>query len=77
MVGGGSGRNANGALVKVVAGGVTQWQQVLVASGRGHLLHFGLGTATSVDVTVFWPAGAAPTTITVSPVDRTMSITEP
>ena len=77
VVGGASGRNANGALVKVVAGGVTQWQQVLVASGRGHLLHFGLGTATSADVTVFWPAGAAPTTITVSPVDRTMSITEP
>ena len=72
-----SGPHAVGARVKVVAGGVTQWQQVLIGMGRGHLLHFGLGTATTAEVTVYWPSGTAPTTTTVSTVDKVVSVTEP
>ena len=62
LVGHGSPRDAQGALVKLVAAGQPQWRQV--ATARSYLsaseptVTFGLGTATTVDsVEITWPDG--------------------
>lgn len=67
LVGGeGTNRSAIGARVQVTAGGVTQTQEV--GGGHGHYgiqhahdLHFGLGEACQVRVTVRWPDAALST----------------
>ena len=63
LVGGRSPRDGQGAVVKLVAGGQTQWRTVTAA--RGYLsaselpVTFGLGEATSVDsLEVVWPDGS-------------------
>jgi len=52
---------AVGARVRVVAGDLSQMQEVVAGDGRGevaHVLHFGLGAAASADsVIVTWPNG--------------------
>ncbi|WP_299955150.1 CRTAC1 family protein [uncultured Roseobacter sp.] len=57
----GTNTRAVGALVELTAGGVTQVQELTVggghAGGQAGPLHFGLGTATSADVTITWPDG--------------------
>lgn len=62
----GTNRSAIGARVTVVAGGVTQTQEV--GGGHGHygaqhdlVLHFGLGAACEAEVTIRWPDGALTT----------------
>jgi hypothetical protein len=56
-----SNRSAIGARVLAHYGGKTQAQAVLSQSSffscNDPRLHFGLGTATSVDIDVFWPSG--------------------
>lgn len=71
-----SGREAIGARVEVTAGGVTQVQQRLLAFGKTSRLHFGLGNATSAQVTVHWPSGAVSGPIAVDPVNQALSINE-
>ncbi len=67
LVGGaGSNRAAIGALVSVTAGGLTQTQEVGGGHGQGGtqndlVLHFGLGTACSADVSIRWPDAAGTT----------------
>ncbi len=58
----GTNRSAIGARVSVMAGGVTQTQEVDGGHGhygiqKDHVLHFGLGTACTAEVTVRWPNG--------------------
>lgn len=52
---------AVGALVELTAAGVTQTQEIIVggghAGGQAGPLHFGLGTAQSVDLKITWPDG--------------------
>ena len=54
-------RAAIGAVVKVTANGITQMRRVSggdsAHSQSDAILHFGVGAATSVDVTVEWPSG--------------------
>jgi hypothetical protein len=54
---------AVGAWVEVRAGGHVQAQEVTVGGGHGGgqagPLHFGLGAATTADMRVIWPGGAA------------------
>jgi hypothetical protein len=57
-----SNRNAIGARVRCVAGGVAQWQEVRgggsYMSQNDFRVHFGLGTATRIErVEVRWPNG--------------------
>jgi hypothetical protein len=61
-----SNRLAIGARIKVIAGGVTQTDEI--HSGGSYLsqndlrLHFGLGSATKIDrVEIFWPSGKTET----------------
>jgi hypothetical protein len=61
-----SNRLAIGARVKIVAGGMTQTEQI--HSGGSYLsqndlrVHFGLGTSTRIDsVEIHWPSGAVDT----------------
>jgi enediyne biosynthesis protein E4 len=63
LVGTTSNRNAIGARVRCVAGGVTQWQEVRgggsYMSQNDFRVHFGLGAATRVErVEVRWPNGS-------------------
>jgi enediyne biosynthesis protein E4 len=75
-----SNRDGIGAEVKVVAGGVTQWDEV--RSGGSYLsssdlrLHFGLGNATRIErLEVHWPSGT--TDVVPSPrVDRILTVKE-
>ena len=76
-----SNRDGIGAKVEVFAGG-KRWMEERVA-GRGYLsqddgrLHFGLGTAASVDkVVVLWPSGTEQTVEKVA-VDRVVTLEEP
>lgn len=76
-----SNRDGIGARVEVVAGG-KRWTQERVG-GSGYLsqnderLHFGLGSATTVDkVVIHWPSGREQT-LTAQPVDRVLTIEEP
>ncbi len=56
-------RDAVGAKAEILTNtGQSQWRYVLGGSGEScqsdRALHFGLGNATSIDVTVFWPPGS-------------------
>jgi hypothetical protein len=80
LVGTKSNRNAVGAKVQVKAGGLTQIDEV--RSGDSYLshsdwrLHFGLGTATTVDeIQIRWPSGASDTLKNV-PANRVLRIVE-
>jgi enediyne biosynthesis protein E4 len=81
LVGAGkSPRDAIGAKVFVTAGGVRQRGDVFsggsYASSSDQRLHFGLGTATSVDkVEILWPDGVKQE-IKVPAVDRILTVTE-
>ena len=72
LVGTKSPRDGQGAVVKLVAGGRTQWRQV--GSAHSYLsaselpVTFGLGAATSVDsVEITWPDGSRQTVSGVTP----------
>ena len=76
-----SNRSAIGARVELHWGGRVQVQQVAAASGfsaqNQHVLHFGLGTAATVDrVVIRWPSGKMQT-IDGPSVDTRHRITEP
>jgi enediyne biosynthesis protein E4 len=75
-----SNRDAIGAKVRITAGGQVQYQHVSTASGYASSsagpVHFGLGTAKSVDqIEIHWPAGIVQTLRDVQP-DRVIHITE-
>ena len=66
-----------GARVEVTAGGRTQVREITAGDGmmaHSHALeaHFGLGTETSADVSVFWPSGEV---TTVSGIDASQRVT--
>ncbi len=76
-----SNRDGIGAKVEVFAGG-KRWTQERVA-GSGYLsqnearLHFGLGSATTVDkILIHWPSGREQT-LQQQPVDRVLNVEEP
>ena len=78
---GGSNRDGIGARVEVIAGG--KRQTVERVAGSGYLsqndarLHFGLGTATTVDkVIVHWPSGREQT-LEKPAVDQVLTVEEP
>ena len=80
LVGKKSNRNAVGARVELTAGGLKQIDEV--HAGDSYLshsdwrLHFGLGTATTVDeVSIRWPSGVSQK-LTKLPIDRVMTIEE-
>lgn len=80
LIGTKSNRNAVGARVQLKAGGLTQIDEV--HSGDSYLshsdrrLHFGLGSATTVDeVTIRWPSGAVEK-LTMLPVNRVVTVVE-
>lgn len=58
----GANRNGIGAVVQILRDGVLEWHDI--SSGGGHVsgslgwLHFGLGTATEVDLRILWPDGS-------------------
>jgi hypothetical protein len=75
-----SNRLAIGAKLKVVAGGMTQTEEV--RSGGGYLsqhdlrIHFGLGSATKIDsVEIRWPSGKTET-LTDLPADKFYAVLE-
>ncbi len=68
--------DAVGARVTVDDGTTTHTQQVLPTFGQDAQLYFGVGTASTVDVTVDWPSGRnSQHTVTVGP--GLIQITEP
>ncbi len=76
-----SNRSAIGASVKITAGGRQQLSEV--RSGGSYLsqsdfrLHFGLGSAATIDrIDIQWPSGAKQV-LTNQPVNRVLKITEP
>jgi len=80
LVGRKSNRDGIGAQVEVVAGGIRQQRER--TAGSGYLsqddgrLHFGLGSATSIDsLTVTWPSGTVQTLNKVA-ADRVITIEE-
>lgn len=75
-----SNRDGIGAEIKVVAGGVTQFDEV--RSGGSYLsssdlrLHFGLGSASTIErIEVHWPSGKTDV-LTGPPVDRVLTVKE-
>ena len=75
-----SNRDAIGARVRLLAGGVEQWNHVTSAVGYASsselAVHFGLGAVTKIDrVEVYWPSGGRQTVIGPS-ADRELRITE-
>ena len=75
-----SNRDAVNTLIKLIAGGKTYMRQVIGGdSGHGQNnldLHFGLGSATTIDqIEVYWPSGATQV-LTNQPVDTFMAISE-
>jgi hypothetical protein len=72
-----SNRDAVGARVRVVAGGVSQVREVRAGDGRGEaprVLHVGLGAAATADtVVVTWPDGEQ-TVRVAEPADRTLVV---
>jgi enediyne biosynthesis protein E4 len=75
-----SNRDGIGAEVKVVAGDITQWDEV--RSGGSYLsssdlrLHFGLGNATRVErLEVHWPSGKTDV-VSGQPADRILTVKE-
>jgi hypothetical protein len=80
LVGTSSNRNAIGARVHCVSGGVEQWQEVrgggIYLSQNDFRVHFGLGAATRVDrLEVRWPNGNEQTWQNLD-VDRFHTLTE-
>jgi hypothetical protein len=80
LVGKKSNRNAVGARVELTAGGLKQIDEV--HAGDSYLshsdwrLHFGLGTATTVDeISIRWPSGASQK-LTKLPVDQVIKVEE-
>ncbi|MBI5198317.1 MAG: CRTAC1 family protein [Nitrospirae bacterium] len=76
-----SNRDAVGAVVTASVGGMTTLRQqtggVTRAAQNSQILHFGLGTATLVDLlTVTWPSGVVQTLQNV-PADQMLTLTEP
>jgi enediyne biosynthesis protein E4 len=76
-----SNRDAMGARIKLVAGGSTQYDHVVFASGYASSsagpVHFGLGAAKAADlVEIHWPSGIVQILRDVS-ADRIVSIKEP
>jgi len=76
-----SNRDGIGARVEVMAGGRRFMQERVAGSGylsqNDDRLHFGLGTATSVDkILVHWPSGHEQT-LTDQPIDRVLTVEEP
>ena len=72
--------DAVGARIEVSDGATTQRRDVFAgghscASTRDYIAHFGVGAATSVDVTVYWPSGRD-TNLTGQAVDRLLVIRE-
>jgi len=81
LVGTKSNRDAIGAKVKIVAGGIAQWDQVSHAAGYGSSsatpLHFGLGAARTIEkIEIQWPSGVHQT-VTQIAADRIVRIVEP
>jgi hypothetical protein len=80
LIGTKSNRSGIGAKVRVVAGGLKQFDEV--RSGGSYLsspdmrLHFGLGTATRVErIEIDWPSGARDT-VTGVPADQLLVVKE-
>jgi hypothetical protein len=76
-----SNRGGTGAVVRVIAGGVTQYNHLSTsfgyASSSAGPLHFGLGAAAKADVVeITWPSGTVQTLENV-PGDQVLSVTEP
>ena len=76
-----SNRDAIGARIKLVAGGSTQYNEVVFASGYASSsagpVHFGLASAASADlVEIRWPSGAIQQLKAV-PADRVVKVQEP
>ena len=76
-----SNRDGIGARVEVMAGGRRFMQERVAGSGylsqNDDRLHFGIGTATSVDkILVHWPSGHEQT-LTDQPIDRVLTVEEP
>ncbi|HMB93950.1 MAG TPA: CRTAC1 family protein, partial [Rhodothermales bacterium] len=70
-----SNRDGIGARVEVTAGGRTQVREITGGDGmmsQSHALeaHFGLGTMTEADVTVYWPSGEVTTVSNVAAKQR-------
>ncbi|MHC5005308.1 MAG: CRTAC1 family protein, partial [Planctomycetota bacterium] len=83
VVGLGENTSAVGALVETRVGTVTQMREVL-AGGNGYLgqndltVHVGLGDAAAADeVTVRWPGGTPPRTLTALPADAVWTLYPP
>ncbi len=76
-----SNRDGIGAKIKIIASGRTQWDHVSHAAGyassSARPMHFGLGTAKSVDeIEIQWPSGIRQVVKDVG-ADRIMQIKEP
>jgi hypothetical protein len=76
-----SNRDGIGARIKLVAGGKSQYEQVVFAAGYGSSsagpVHFGLGPATVVElVEIRWPSGTVQQLKDV-PADRVVKVKEP
>jgi PKD repeat protein len=81
LTGSASNRDAVGAFVNVSAGGRTILRCLTAGasylSQSDHILHFGLGNATTADqVTIEWPSGARQVLYNV-PANQTVSVVEP
>ena len=70
LVGVTSNRDGVGAKVNFVAGGATQYRQIIcgssIGAGSGMPAHFGLGTSTTGTLTITWPSGTVQTFSSVS-----------
>jgi hypothetical protein len=76
-----SNRDAIGARIKLVAGGKTQYEQVVFAAGYASSsagpVHFGLGSAASASlVEIRWPSGMVQQ-LRDTPADRIVKVKEP
>ena len=81
LVGTRANRDGLGATVTINAGGQAQHRTLAGSSGSGgqssHVLHFGLGTATTIDsVTVTWPGGQRQTLAGPLPGNQVLEITQ-
>jgi len=74
----GGNRNAVGAVVTVRAGDASQTQQYTIggghAGGQAGPLHFGLGAADSVQISVRWPQQAEATTVLTATANQFITI---
>ena len=80
LFGAGPNTHAVGALVDVTTGSQTQYREVMTGIGykssSSLVLHFGLGTATTVDlVSILWPGGSQTFLVNV-PVNQQLTVVE-